>query len=125
MDDAALVGIVEGIRNLNSDVYGVVNLQRTRGKLRRQELPFHVLHDEEHRACVLTDIVDGGDVRRAKRRGGTGFGHQTPAPLGIVLQRGQQELQRDRTTQADILGQIHFAHPASPEPFAHAVVLDG
>ena len=91
----------------------------------RQHLALDVLHHQEVGAFVLADVVDRGDVRRAKRRGGAGLGQEARAALGIGLRLGGEELERDLAAEARVLGEIHVAHAPGAEPVTYPIVLDG
>ena len=89
-----------------------------------EHFAFDVLHHEEVGALVLADVVDGGDVRGAKRRGRARLGQEARAALRIALRLGGEKLQRDLASKARVLGEIHVAHAAGAEPVTYPIVLD-
>ena len=98
--------------------------QRALRDARRQQLAFDVLHDDEVGAAGLADVVGDGDVGRTQERRRPRLVEQAGAALRIGFELGRQELQRDRTTEANILGSIHLAHAAGAKAFADAIVLN-
>ena len=92
---------------------------------RRQQLTLDILHHDEVGAARFADVVGDGDIGRPQQRRGARFVQQPCAAFGIGFQIGRQEFECDRTTEADILRSIHFAHPTGAKALADAVVLNG
>ena len=124
MDDVAGVGFDERVHDLEPDIDGITQRQRSSPDARRQHLALDVLHDEEVGALVLADVVDGGDVRRAQRRRGARLGQKSRAALLVVLRLGRQELERHLTTEPGVFGEVDLAHAACPKAVPDPVVLD-
>ena len=60
-----------------------------------------------------------------KQRGGARLVEQPRTAVRIGLERGGKKLQRNRTAEPDVLGEIHLAHPPGAKPLPDAVMLNG
>ena len=79
-------------------------------------------HTQERLALMLTNFVNGDDVRMVEAGGGFRFAHES-LHLGLAgEQAGQQHLERDGTVEADLPGAIDNAHAAAGE-FAEQFVV--
>ena len=58
---------------------------------------------------------DLGDVRVIEGGQRLGFAHEAIEAVGVVLERGRENLDGDLALQLGIAGAIHLAHSARPE----------
>lgn len=70
------------------------------------------LHRDELPAFVLTDVVNGADMRMIQRRRGACFAEEALHGRAITAYLFGKELQRDMSTETHILGFVHHAHTA-------------
>ena len=89
-----------------------------------QRLALEQLRDDERRAVVLADVVDGQNVRMVQRGGGARLLLEASQTLGIPGERGRQHFDGHVAAQAGIAHTIDFAHPARPEQSEHFVRAD-
>ena len=87
MNDAFLVGRLEGFRDLARRVERRLDRQRPRRELLGQCLSFDQLQDEEADAAGLLEAVDRGDVRVVERGEGARFPFEPPEVFRIPRQR--------------------------------------
>ena len=78
----------------------------------REILTADELHRQEGLSVGLADVVDPAYVRMRDLARGADLAPKACQPLGIAHERRRQELQRDDLAKRQILGAIHFAHPA-------------
>ena len=124
VDDAAGVRLDQRVVDLHRDADRLAHGDRPAMDPVRQQFALDVLHHDVVGPLVLADVVDGGDVRRAQRRGRARLGQKSRASLLVVLRLGRQKLERDLTTEPGVFGEIDLAHAACPEAVPDPVVLD-
>src|SRR6476659_5589468 len=73
---------------------------------------------------ILTDLVDGDDVRMVERRGGLGLEHEAPETLFIAHERGREDLQGDVPLESLIPRPVDLPHATGPERSEDAVAGD-
>jgi hypothetical protein len=73
---------------------------------------------------VLTDIVDGNNVRMIKGGGRTRFLLEASKTIGVPGKRRRQNLNRDITIEARVVGTIDLAHTACAERSGYFVRAD-
>ncbi len=73
MNDAFLVGGVEGVGNLNSDVEKHIHRERPPGDTILERFAFEQFHHEEEFSFVFFDLVNRANIGMIQGRGGTGF----------------------------------------------------
>ena len=86
-----------------------------------QILARHQFHDEGAHPIALLEVVNGGDVGMIQRRECTGLAFESGEAVGILRQRGGQDLQRHVAPEPRVARPIHFAHPAGPEWTKHLI----
>ena len=91
----------------------------------RKHLAFNKLHHDKAGAFVLADIVNRGDVRRAQRGGGSRFGEESFAAVGIILIGRGRNL--SATWRPSLMSSARNTSPIPPaaESFAYRVVKYG
>ena len=116
MDDAAFVSRGDAGAQLPGDRdRPILGKASDAAEQRRQILAVHVLHRQEAPAFEFAEVVEADDVLvRDLARGA-----QLVVKLGELRRVGGdtigEEFQRDRLIQCEIVGAVHFAHPAAPE----------
>ncbi len=98
VDDAFRVGGIECVGGLDRD--GQQTLRR-HGAASDHVLEGHslqVFHRDKASAIVLTDFVDGADIRMVERRSRTSLAAETLQSLGVLRDIVRKKLQRDETT---------------------------
>ncbi len=126
--NAARVGFAERVRGLIHEIENIVERKRSAHHQFREGLARHVFHRQEVHGALrrggLLDVVDDRDVRVAQCRCGPRFTKETRAFLLLRPLPLAQELQRDRTMQAEVFGEEYLSHPALPQALEDAVVGD-
>jgi hypothetical protein len=125
VDDAVGMRLVQRIRRLHSDLHHIAHRQRAARDPRADLLARDVFHHDERRLVVLDDVVNRGDVGGAQRRSGTRLPEQACPCRVVRVVRILQELERDRTAQARVFGEVHLSHAADAEAFSDAIVEYG
>jgi hypothetical protein len=125
VDDAFGVGGIERVGDLDGKLQKLVEWDRTRGKPLLQRLPRHELHGDEVLAVVLTDVVNGADVRVVQGGGGTGFAAEAFKRLGIAGKIVGEEFESNMAAETDVFGLVNHAHATAAQFLEDAVVADG
>ena len=84
-----------------------------------------ILHDHARATVLLGDVMNGADVRMVQRGRRTRLSLEPAERVRIPGDGLGEKLERDEPVQADILGLVHDAHPASAYLPDDAVVGDG
>src|SRR5262245_43366285 len=74
-----------------------------------------ILHDQEVRGALTSDVIQSADVRMIQSSDGLRFALEPAPELGVFREMNGQYLYRDRTIQARVDCLIHLAHSAGPE----------
>ncbi len=88
---------------------------------RPEILAVDVLHREKRVTVRFIDVVDAAHVRMRDLPGHAHLGVKLCQPRRIAIDIGRKKLERDRLSELQIVGTIHFAHPALAEPANHAI----
>jgi hypothetical protein len=108
--------LVERLGDLDGEVEDLGERKRLSGDLRVERGPLDVLHGDEGVALLrLADLVDHADVRMGKRRGGVRFLEETTLPGRVAREVPGEELDRHRTAERRVLGEIDVTHAARTE----------
>src|SRR5262249_61344332 len=78
----------------------------------RRVAPLEVLNAEVIAPAVMADVVHAADVRMLEPRARLGLALEALAHVGRVARVTGENLDRDGSIQAPILGAINLAHPA-------------
>ena len=128
VEDAALVGVVDGAGDAGDEPGGGGSLAEGRGlgagKLFSERSPFHELHHEVMAAHGFADFVDGNDVRVFQLRGGLGLGAEAFHFLVGGESSGENELEGDEALEPRVAGAKDDAHAAAPNLFKQFVMAD-
>ena len=122
MHDAALVGSLQGRKQLALDVAGRGRRERT-GPLHEllDGLAGHVLHDDERRARRAAAVVDGHDVRMVQGGRRTRLAVEPGHELDVVGETLAQHLDRHEPLEGRVGRQVDLGHAAAAQPPLQAV----
>ncbi len=116
MDDAALMGVSERIRDVAHDSSRLVDRERAvLVQQLRDIVARDVRHHEENDAALLVDRVDVDDVRVVELRGHLGLAQEPGLDFAAERQFGWQYFDGDRALQTPIFGAIDDPHAAAPD----------
>src|SRR5271157_2781712 len=100
----------------------IMHLHGLAGDIVLQRRPFQEFHRNESLAFKLANVVDSADVGMVQRRGGPGFAPETGQRVGVLRYIWREELERDKTAEAHVLGFVHHPHAATAQLLDNAVV---
>ena len=103
------IGDLEGV--LNRPVDGKRPFPEMLGK----GLSFEVLHHEKVDAVLVSDVVEGADVRMLKRGDGARFALEPLTEIGVGGERSGQDLDGDEAIEPDVAGLVDLAHAAGSQ----------
>jgi hypothetical protein len=89
-----------------------------------QRDPFQKLHHDEGPAILLADFMNRADVGMIEGGSGLRLALKTGQRLRVFGNFVGQKLQGDEAMQAEVLGLVNNAHPATTEFVDNAVVRD-
>src|SRR5262245_27670229 len=115
MHDSSAMRFVEGIGNLNRVLERSVERARSVPKPRLEGLAFQVGHDQERRAVLRADVIQGAERRMSELRDDARFTIEALAELRIGGEGGQEDLDSDRAVQPCVAGFVDFPHAASTD----------
>ena len=122
MENAALMGIVDGLGNGLYVAGGAPGGQWDPADQRRQTLPLDVIHRDEMLPFTETHFVDGDDAGMLQCGGGDGLGAETLHRLRRRVRPEQQQLESDDPVETLLAGLIDHAHATVPN-FLQQLVL--
>jgi hypothetical protein len=109
MNDAAFMGGLEPLGDLQRDLEGVLDCDRTPFHPHRKILALGQLHDQETLTSGLLEAVDGSDVGVLERGQGPGFPFETGHAFGIIgILRA--------TSRPSLLSVARYTSPMPPLP---------
>ncbi len=114
MHDAASVTVIERLGGLDADLDHLVERPRPVGEEGAQRAPLDDRHDEEERALVVAEVVDGDDRRVVEPRDELRLALEALASGGADELRRHQ-LDRHVARQHGVAGAVDDAHAAAPE----------
>ena len=124
VQDAALMRVVNRAAHFGQQAHAFTRRSQEPRYFAREAVPLDELHAEEVAALMLTDLVNGNDIRviEARRR------------LDLVVKAvqfarrrklaGQDHLEGDRPIQADLAGLVDDAHAAAGDFRLQLVVAE-
>jgi len=122
MEDAALVGELDGLGDALYITGGAARREWAVGDDFTQVLAFDVIHHQVMLVQVNADFVNGNDARVLEAAGGSRFDTKTLDRLRAGQRTEQEKLHRDDAVQADLPGSIDNAHSAATD-FLHKFVV--
>jgi hypothetical protein len=114
----------ERFEDLNGYVDGLTQGKGSTLDLVRQRFALDILHHDERRVFVLPDVIDGGDIGRAKDRSSAGFPEKPRSAFGVVPVGSGQKLERHLAPQSRVFRQIYLTHAASAKLTDHPVMVN-
>jgi hypothetical protein len=93
---------------------GISRAEPLAGQTVCERLPHEILHDEIVGSILVTDVMEGADVRMIERRDGAGFMFESRAELRVGCEGLREHFDCDRALEARIARLIHLSHPAGP-----------
>ncbi len=119
VDHPVAVGGSERVGDLGGDHDGLRQRHRTAGQPVRQGPPFQVLHHEEHTFLVLSDIVQGADVRVVQGGDRLGFLLEPARRPGSALSWEESTLRA--TSRSSLVSRARKTSPMPPAPTADTI----
>ena len=122
VDDALLVGDLDGLGDLHADAGGFLHRQRSPSDLLGEGLSLGHLHHEEALALDVLEAVDPRDVGVGERREDAGLALEPLQPLHVFGEALGQHLEGHVAAELRVLGPPDLAHAALAQLRAHLVV---
>ncbi len=116
VDDAGVVRVHEGVRDFPHGAHHARNLQGRVGEVGASD----VLHRDERDAVDVAALVDADDGRAVQARGEASFPQEALDVGGAGV---AQILQRHRTVEGLVPGQIHGPRPPLTDPPLNLVLV--
>ena len=115
MDDALLMGLLQGLRDFCCNLQNLIEGQGAFRQALGQSLAFEILHHQEVGAVLRADVVKRADIGMLKRGNGFGLALHALFQFRVRGKMRRQNLDGDGAVEACVLGAIDFAHAASAE----------
>ncbi len=115
VDDAALVGGLQGVGDLPADLDGLGHRERSPGERLGQGLALHQLQHQMGGARVVLQPVDGGDVGMVQRGQDLGLAFESGQVSGVVGESVREGLDGHGAVEAGVAGAVDLAHSARPQ----------
>jgi len=115
VDDAALVRLGKGVRDVAPDLQQLRERQWFPHDARRQGLALQVFHHQETDVPDFADVVHGANVGMRECRERPRLALEALAKLTIVSQIRGEGLDGHLAAKPDIAGAVHLSHPARAE----------
>jgi hypothetical protein len=112
--DPRAVRHLERVRDLHAELDHPLRRERLACDSFLERPTLHQLHDDERRAILLAEVVDGANVRVVERRGGARLAHEAIERLPVVRQLHWEELHRVVAAEPGVLGLVDDALPPPP-----------
>jgi hypothetical protein len=116
VDDPFRMGRLQRVRDLDSEVEKLADLEGLAPHALRQGLPVEQLHDDEMPPLVLLDRVHGADAGVVERGGGPGLPLEPLEDRRVALHLVGEELDRHPPAEARVLRLEDDSHAARAEP---------
>jgi hypothetical protein len=124
MDDAAPVRRIERVGNLAGELEHARGRHRARLDQSADGDPFETLHYDERLPLVLTELVDGADMRVLQRRGEARFPFEPRQPIRGGDRLRPEQLDRHVAPEPQVLRPVDNAHSSLPNRVEEAIVRD-
>ena len=105
----------EAFGNLPGDRPGLPDRQGAVRDRLAERAALDELHGNPRQAVALADVVDGDDGRMVERRGGAGFGFETPAAALVPDQPLGNHLERHGATEPRVDAAVDLTHASRAE----------
>jgi hypothetical protein len=87
--------------------------------------PIQKFHGDERFAVLVVDFVDGADVGMIQRGRSFGLAFEAIQGLWVLRYVVRQELERNKSSELQVLGLVNHTHPAPAEFLDDAVMRSG
>jgi len=124
MNDGVIVCSDEALSELNRERKKLRFREKARGEAFAERPAGNVLHDEEVRAALRIEIVDGGDVGVIEFRQRAGFVVEATARGIIGESAGMEELDGDVTIEVRVPSKVNGTHAAAADLALDTVVTE-
>jgi hypothetical protein len=125
MNDSLGVGGVQRVGEVDAERKEGFHFQGAPGDVVLQRRAFQKLHGNVRFSILFADVVDGADVGMIQGRRCLGFALKPGERLWVSCDVFGEELERDETMEASILGFVDDAHTAATELLDDAIMRDG
>jgi len=124
MNDAAGVSGLEAGGDVDGNVEEFIGIERLVTQEMLESEAIEKFHGDESLAVLLTDIVNGADIRMIEGGSGLRFALEAGEGLWIEGDFGRKEFEGDKAVQAGVFGFVDNAHATTAEFFEDAVVRE-
>ena len=125
MNDALAVRRIQRVGHFGSEIEQQLVLHRTPGDAMLQRYAVEEFHHHEDAAVFFADVVNSADIGMIQRRCRTRLAAEALQCSRIARYVVGQELERDKASQARVLGLVDDTHAAAAKLLDNAVVRDG
>ena len=125
MDDALGVRCIQSIGNFNRHREERFQLHWTIPDQVLQRSAIQEFHRDERLPFVLTDLVNGANIRMIQRRGGLRFALEALQGWTILDQIFGKKFQSYKSVEFEVLSFVNHAHPTTTQLLDDAVMRDG
>ena len=122
MDDALVVGFLEGFGDLRGDLQCLVEGNRAACEPLLEVFALHQFERDEELPGRFLQPVDGGDVRVVQRGEQLGLAPESSEALGVLGHFGRQHFDCDIAPQRRVGGPVDLAHSAGANGRRYPVV---
>ena len=109
--DPRPVRLREATRDLGGQIEQLLEREGTLLQPLLERPALYQFHRDEARTLVVTDFVDGGDVRVVESSRGTGLSFEALELIGVARRCLMEHLDRDLAAEASVAGPIDLSHP--------------
>src|SRR5580693_1257973 len=124
VDDAFPMSGIQRIGNLDGQPQLDIGFDRFSRDAMLKGYAFKKLHDDEGASILLTDVIDGADVRVIERGCSAGFAAKPFKNLTVPGQVLGKKLERNKAAQARVLRPVNHTHSTAAKLLHNAVVRE-
>ena len=125
MNDPSGVSRVQCVGDIDGEREKHFHFQRTPSDAVFQGRAVQKLHGDEGLAILLTDVINGANIRMIQSGGRLRLTLKPRQGLAIAGHFRRQEFEGHKTVQARVFGLVHYTHPTATELLDHAIMRDG
>ncbi len=125
MHDSLGVGGIESIGDLDGEREKTICVDGLAANVALQSHAIQEFHGDERLPVLLSDVVNGADVRVVQCGSGLRLSLEAVEGLRIARDLIGQEFQSDEPTQPSVLGLVDDTHSPTAQPFNDTVVGHG
>jgi hypothetical protein len=124
VEDATLVGVMDGPRDIGHELCHPPGVLPEAGQLLGEAAPFNQFHAEVMLPVMLTDLIDGYYVRVVKIGRRLGFAPKAPHVGRGRQLAGEDHLEGDHALELDLPGLVNHAHATAGNLLQQLVVAE-